>query len=763
VLLAAFGLRLVRLGEQNIWWDEGLAFWAVRQGLLEVTAWTAGDVHPPVFFWLLWLQVRLAGESEFAGRFVALAAGVLTVALAIPVGRLLGGWRVALLAALLLAVARFPVWWSQELRMYAPATAFALAACFFTLRAVQRRRWCWGYVAAASLALWTLYLSAAVLLALSLFVALALLRELVNGRWRAAVTLGRHWLGANLLVGALFGGWILFASGRMRSWSTAEPIDFGLFVRLYAVVMTTGISVDIDRLWPGVLAALLLLGGLGLFALHPRGRGPGWAFGWLAPLLIALVVPAAVWYATQPRALFYSPRLEARYFLLAAPAGALLVAAALGAALRAWRPLGVVASAGAIIVSGLFTLDYLSARRHRDEFDSVVAALRAYARPDDGVVLVSGDRGVLFSYLFLPGVPAQPRWYGLPYTVPATTASAAGDIGPIAERHQRIWLVAAEAHLQDPTFAIAAWLDAHRPKVYDQPNGYNRLTLYDRAGRPPTLQTLAPQTPLVAPLGSGRQLLGYDLPARRLAPGDVGHVALYWRAAGAAAGPIVLRLRDRQGVPLEEWVLDDRQHQAGEVVRQQVEFAVYRYTPAGRYQVEVESAAGTLPLAPIDIIRTESPPGLPARTILPPGGVLGPGLHLLGFELASAGRRLAPGDRVRPGDQVDLTLYWQPTQRLDRPWVVFAHLIGGQLNPANGTPVWGQADGYPLGGEFPTQQWRPGQVVRDQRSFTVAPTTPAGEYLVEVGWYWPPTGERLPSADEQGRLILTSLVVAEGA
>ena len=38
VILLAFALRVLRLGDANIWWDEGLAIWAVRKSFLGVTA-----------------------------------------------------------------------------------------------------------------------------------------------------------------------------------------------------------------------------------------------------------------------------------------------------------------------------------------------------------------------------------------------------------------------------------------------------------------------------------------------------------------------------------------------------------------------------------------------------------------------------------------------------------------------------------------------------------------------------------------------------
>ncbi len=66
VVLSAFVLRMTRLGEQNVWWDEALAIWAVRKPFMDATLWTAGDVHPPLYFWTLWAWVRLVGQSELA-------------------------------------------------------------------------------------------------------------------------------------------------------------------------------------------------------------------------------------------------------------------------------------------------------------------------------------------------------------------------------------------------------------------------------------------------------------------------------------------------------------------------------------------------------------------------------------------------------------------------------------------------------------------------------------------------------------------------
>ncbi len=137
VLILAFGLRLFRLGDANLWWDEALAVWAVRKGLLGVTLWTAGDVHPPLFFWFLWAWVQLVGEGEFAVRLLSVVFGVLTVAVAYSLGSMLAGRTMGSLAGLLTGLARFHVWWSRPSSMARKSCACTSSrACWVRFRSI---------------------------------------------------------------------------------------------------------------------------------------------------------------------------------------------------------------------------------------------------------------------------------------------------------------------------------------------------------------------------------------------------------------------------------------------------------------------------------------------------------------------------------------------------------------------------------------------------------------------------------------------------
>ena len=80
ILWIAFGLRLYLLGGTNVWWDEAYSAWLARKPIPDILTTTAFDVHPPLYYLLLGGWMRLAGDGEFAIRFVGLMAGVITVA-----------------------------------------------------------------------------------------------------------------------------------------------------------------------------------------------------------------------------------------------------------------------------------------------------------------------------------------------------------------------------------------------------------------------------------------------------------------------------------------------------------------------------------------------------------------------------------------------------------------------------------------------------------------------------------------------------------
>ncbi len=81
---------------------------------------------------------------------------------------------------------------------------------------------------------------------------------------------------------------------------------------------------------------------------------------------------------------------------------------------------------------------------------------------------------------------------------------------------------------------------------------------------------------------------------------------------------------------------------------------------------------------------------------------------------------------VKPGDTVEITLYWQPLQPLEENYRVFVHLLSDQ--PAVVT----QSDKLNPG-DFPTRRWPLDQYVRDRHTIKVPAALAPGKYEITVG------------------------------
>lgn len=142
-----------------------------------------------------------------------------------------------------------------------------------------------------------------------------------------------------------------------------------------------------------------------------------------------------------------------------------------------------------------------------------------------------------------------------------------------------------------------------------------------------------------------------------------------------------------------------------------------------------------------------SPPTLLSRQPGMPNPILrrfGDSLYLVGYETEQEGAGLI------------LRLYWTGDGSEAHDWTVFAHLLDGR-----GVVV-GQHDGQPAHGLSPTSHWARWQVITDEHS--IAPTVePAeGDYRLEVGFYRPGTGERLPAYEgeealDENRVLLPTV------
>lgn len=134
---------------------------------------------------------------------------------------------------------------------------------------------------------------------------------------------------------------------------------------------------------------------------------------------------------------------------------------------------------------------------------------------------------------------------------------------------------------------------------------------------------------------------------------------------------------------------------------------------------------------------------------------LGETIWLRGYEIAIDGHEEREIVLAQPGDVLPLSLYWEATDRVEESLTVFVHLIDARHH------VWAQKDSLPQLGDFPTDEWMPGDIIVDRYSIGVPSHIPPGGYLLVAGMYDPISGQRLPVFDDQGASQGDQTIIAQ--
>ncbi len=132
------------------------------------------------------------------------------------------------------------------------------------------------------------------------------------------------------------------------------------------------------------------------------------------------------------------------------------------------------------------------------------------------------------------------------------------------------------------------------------------------------------------------------------------------------------------------------------------------------------------------------------------GARFGAHVSLLGYSLPSA--------TLKPGDILQLTLFWQTDAALDTRYKVFVHLYADPDQP----PV-AQQDGEPGGGLAPSNTWATGATIADNHGVLVPGDLPPGRYQLMIGLYELFTGDRqtitLNNVPQGDRLLLETITI----
>ncbi len=263
--------------------------------------------------------------------------------------------------------------------------------------------------------------------------------------------------------------------------------------------------------------------------------------------------------------------------------------------------------------------------------------------------------------------------------------------------------------------------------------------------------------------------LGERLMVGHAAPGELFSTMLYWYTLKAPLRDYAVRFQwrvDDCGGPIAHTMHEallpathpTSRWQPGEPLRSTHVPLIPRDMPDGTYYVTldlvpVEEPDITLPADPEAcqpvVISGRARQFTPPDIAYPHEQPLSDGVRLLGYDLA-------PSGAMRPGEALEVTLYWQADTAPSQGYTVFVHLYrpDGQLA--------GQHDGPPCAGGCPTFSWIEGEVLQDRHTLTIDPAATSGDYRLGVGMYDPGTLARLhvpQMADDV--IILTEIALQE--
>ncbi|HIQ06713.1 MAG TPA: hypothetical protein EYH31_13720 [Anaerolineae bacterium] len=751
LVLVGLALRLIQLNFQPLWWDEGYTVWFTTHPIPQMVALTARDIHPPLYYALLTGWISLLGLTPGVLRLFSVFVGTLTIPVTYIVGRALSNRRVALLAALLIAINPMHVYYSQEVRMYGLVALWAMLALWLGQERSSetdgvltqgRERWRWiAYTAVVLAGLYTQYYFAFLPLA-QLVYALAVHRS---------PPFRRRLLTSQAVAALLYLPWIGYAVPKLMHYVAYKvtkeadvPLDPLTYLARHLAAFVTGhLEGTLTRWWLSGLLPLVIV----VVALLVVSRfRPGSALRRSVTfyLLICLFVPLVLGYALNVRFPFTPVRGE-RLLLFAAPAFWLLLALGLAmlwqkAKAAAWGSLALIIVLNTVSLTGFYRVP----RYPEDDYRPIVAMVMQEGRPNDTVFCVfPWQVGYFRAYGRADGpqpeLSPSERW-GDDVANALESALARGHLWfPAHQSLGAILETQAEHLLRERAY----------PFYHAWHGSSTRLTGW--AALTDEQSTTSVPIHFAEELRLESASVTTAVPA---AANDVVGVELRWAAPGRIEAPlrVTLRLADGAG---RTW--SQREHEplglkpvttaTGWAAKDRLGILVPTGTPPGTYELRlgVQRVANDRALDVLDeagrphgteailvTLRVNAPTEPPSPATLP---IQHPADVNLGEQVRFLGHSAGEGP-FAPGDELKVSLFWQALTDVQQDYRAFLQLLDrqGKLVAAwEGPPV----------GWYPTSQWTTGTLIRSQHTLLLPATLKDGRYRFTAGLFDPTTGRRL--------------------
>lgn len=143
LLIAGFGVVYLSLCfNHNVWTDEAFTIELLKdyKSFGEIAAYTARDVHPPLYYWILHPFAQLFGVHLFLLKVLSIVPMLLTMLFGITFVRPRFGFKSSLLYILMTGVIPCSMEYAVQVRMYSWALLFVTACGIYAVYAYERGR-----------------------------------------------------------------------------------------------------------------------------------------------------------------------------------------------------------------------------------------------------------------------------------------------------------------------------------------------------------------------------------------------------------------------------------------------------------------------------------------------------------------------------------------------------------------------------------------------------------------------------------------------
>ena len=783
VVVVGFALRLYHLDLQSLWLDEAFSFHVASHNdiFALLSQVTREDNHPPLYYIILGSWISLAGHSEFAGRFVSVMAGTLSIPLMAKFGASLFGRRTGYVAAGLLAVSPFHLWYSQEARMYALVCLLAIVSVLCCLEFLKsgRRELAVGYVLATVLMMLSHYYGIFVLL----FENVAFF---AFGRRKVSF---KGWLAAQGAVALLFAPWLLSV---MQQFSRA-PHDYQLPVSLLDVARNISVTFSVGdqpSRWiepvHWIFASVVGLGIAGSWratrvitrssvatggdraALYqtwdeechfepqqsggkgPRilgdevirfvqnnvsrsvRDGPVEGYSWVFSALYLVAIPVLAYLVSLALSMNLRAGLRMHY-IVALPAYLLLLSLGLARLARWATVLGILGAVLLFSVSLASTADQFFVRQ-KEDWRSTVSYVEENERSDETIVLNAEHIYPAFSYYYHGSLTWHRAEVG-------DAESTSAFLDQVTAGKESAWLVLSREDLSDPRGLVKSWFDRHGLMIDDRWFSGGRVLRYSLEPRPNFLAPAVPNT-IEAVYGNKIALIGYDVPSGVKSSSRLS-IKLVWRSLAKADEDYraVVYLMDGSGrvwsqsdhVPIVQaygtshWV-------PGEYLTDNFYLNVPLGTPPGQYDLKVRlyspltgtalkvdgSGQEFVSLTKLTVVKADSQETARALSSLSISA-----RRNLNDDVAFLGGRASKTEALA-GEDVGLSLLWQARRKPQARYDTLLQVV-------DGSNLVSQETRATLGGEgYPADRWDAGEVVRDNLVLHLSDSLSEGEYHLQA-------------------------------